>query len=132
MTQFGRALHALNIDIICANFSQAKGRVERANGTLQDRLVKEMRLSGIDTIEAGNVFPPCFMEKYNARFAKAPFDDRDVHRALIAGHDDLDESFAWKEERTVSMNLTLQCDQVVCTENPVRVDDVTESPKLAP
>ena len=47
MTQFGRALHALNIDIICANSSQAKGRVERANGTLQDRLVKEMRLSGI-------------------------------------------------------------------------------------
>jgi hypothetical protein len=43
MTQFGRALHALNIDIICANSSQAKGRVERANGTLQDRLVKEKR-----------------------------------------------------------------------------------------
>ena len=132
MTQFGRALHALNIDIICANSSQAKGRVERANGTLQDRLVKEMRLSGIDTLEAGNAFLPSFMEKYNARFAKAPFDDRDVHRALIAGHDDLDESFAWKEERTVSMNLTLQYDQVVCTEKPVRVDDVTESPKLAP
>jgi hypothetical protein len=107
MTQFGRALHALNIDIICANSSQAKGRVERANGTLQDRLVK------VDTIEAGNAFPPSFMEKYNARFAKAAFDDRDVHRALIAGHDDLDETFAWKEERTVSMNLTLQYDQVL-------------------
>src|SRR5882757_8649359 len=66
MTQFGRALHALNIDIICANSSQAKGRVERANGTLQDRLVKEMRLSGIDTIAAGNAFLPAFMEKYNA------------------------------------------------------------------
>ena len=62
MTQFGRALHALNIDIICANSSQAKGRVERANGTLQDRLVKEMRLAGIDTIEAGNAFLPAFME----------------------------------------------------------------------
>jgi hypothetical protein len=95
MTQFGRALHALNIDIICANSSQAKGRVERANGTLQDRLVKEMRLSGVDTIEAGNAFLPSFMEQYNARFAKAAFDDRDVHRALIAGHDDLDETFAW-------------------------------------
>jgi hypothetical protein len=96
MTQFGRALHALNIDIICANSSQAKGRVERANGTLQDRLVKEMRLSGIDTIAAGNAFLPAFMEKYNARFAKAPFDDRDVHRTLVAGHDDLDDAFAWK------------------------------------
>src|SRR5713226_1298472 len=102
MTQFGRALHALNIDIICANSSQAKGRVERANGTLQDRLVKEMRLSGIDTIAAGNAFLPAFMEQYNARFAKAPFEDRDVHRALVIGHDDLDDAFAWKEERTVS------------------------------
>ena len=71
MTQFGRALHELNIDIICANTSQAKGRVERANGTLQDRLVKEMRLRGIDTIAAGNAFLPAFMEEYNARFAKA-------------------------------------------------------------
>ena len=110
MTQFGRALHALNIDIICANSSQAKGRVERANGTLQDRLVKEMRLSGIDTIAAGNAFLPAFMENYNARFAKAPLDDRDVHRALVVGHDDLDDAFAWKEERTVSVNLTLQYD----------------------
>ena len=91
MTQFGRALHALNIDIICANSSQAEGRVERANSALQDRLVKEMRLSGINTIEAGNAFLPAFMEQYNARFAKArfakpPFDDRDVHRGpyLIA------------------------------------------------
>ena len=72
MTQFGRALHALNIDIICANSSQAKGRVERANGTLQDRLVKEMRLCGIDTIAAGNAFLPAFMDDYNARFADAP------------------------------------------------------------
>src|ERR1700686_4975292 len=112
MTQFGRALHALNIDIICANSSQAKGRVERANGTLQDRLVKEMRLSGIDTIAAGNAFLPAFMENYNARFAKAPFEDRDVHRTLVVGHDDLDDAFAWKEDRTVSVNLTRQNDQV--------------------
>ena len=112
MTQFGRALHALNIDIICANSSQAKGRVERAHSTLQDRLVKEMRLRGIDTIGAGNTFLPVFMEAYNARFAKAPFDDRDIHRPLT-DHDDLDDSFAWKEERSVSVNLTLQYDQVV-------------------
>jgi hypothetical protein len=121
MTQFGRALHALNIDIICANSSQAKGRVERANGTLQDRLVKEMRLSGIDTIAAGNAFLPAFMEQYNARFAKAPFDDRDVHRTLVAGHDDLDDAFAWKEERTVSVNLTLQYDQVLFILEPTGI-----------
>jgi hypothetical protein len=120
MTQFGRALHALNIDIICANSSQAKGRVERANGTLQDRLVKEMRLSGIDTIEAGNAFLPAFMEKYNARFAKAPLEDRDLHRPL-ASHEDIDDAFAWKEERSVSVNLTLQYDQVLFILEPTKI-----------
>lgn len=111
MTQFGRALHALNIDIICANCSQAKGRVERANATLQDRLVKEMRLQGISTMAAGNAFLPAFMADYNARFAKPPFDERDLHRCF-SEHDDLDDAFAWKEERSVSANLTLQYDQV--------------------
>ena len=54
MTQFGRALSELNIEILCANTSQAKGRVERAHHTLQDRLVKELRLAGVNTIEAAN------------------------------------------------------------------------------
>ena len=112
MTQFGRALHELNIDIICANTSQAKGRVERANLTLQDRLVKELRLAGISTMEAGNAFLPAFMEDYNRRFAKAPFSDKDVHRPL-AQADDLDDAFAWREERTVSNSLTLQYDKVL-------------------
>jgi hypothetical protein len=58
VTQFGRALTELNIDIICANSPQAKGRVERMNKTLHDRLVKELRLRGISTMEAGNVFLP--------------------------------------------------------------------------
>jgi hypothetical protein len=112
MTQFGRALHALNIDIICANSSQAKGRVERANATLQDRLVKEMRLLGISSMMAGNAFLPAFMAGYNTRFAKPPFDNRDLHRSC-ADHADLDNAFAWKEERSVSVNLTLQYDQVM-------------------
>ncbi|MCP2223548.1 MULTISPECIES: ISNCY family transposase [Bradyrhizobium] len=112
MTQFGRALDELNIDIICANTPQAKGRVERANGTLQDRLLKEMRLAGISTIEAGNAFLPAFMEDYNRRFAKAPFNEKDLHRPL-AELDDVDDAFAWKEERTVSQSLTLQYDKVL-------------------
>ena len=65
VTQFGRALTELNIDIICANSPQAKGRVERMNKTLQDRLVKELRLRGISTMEAGNAFLPEFMADYN-------------------------------------------------------------------
>ena len=61
VTQFGRALSELNIDIICANSPQAKGRVERAFGTLQDRLVKELRLAGISTIAAANMWLPGFI-----------------------------------------------------------------------
>ena len=58
MTQFGRALAELNIEIICANSSQAKGRVERANRTLQDRLVKELRIENVSSIDPGNAFLP--------------------------------------------------------------------------
>jgi hypothetical protein len=112
MTQFGRALHALNIDIICANSSPAKGRVERANKTLQDRLVKELRLAGAATLAEGNALLPAFMADYNARFAKAPANNKDLHRPLRAG-DDLDEAFAWKEERILSQALTLQYDKVM-------------------
>ena len=112
MTQFGRALHALNIDIICANSSPAKGRVERANKTLQDRLVKELRLAGAATLAEGNVLLPAFIADYNARFAKMPANGKDLHRPLRAG-DDLDDAFAWKEERTLSQALTLQYDKVV-------------------
>jgi hypothetical protein len=72
ITQFGRALSELNIDIICANSPQAKGRVERAFGTLQDRLVKELRLAGISTIAAANAWRPGFIAEHNARFGRAP------------------------------------------------------------
>jgi hypothetical protein len=120
MTQFGRALHQLNIDIICANSSQAKGRVERANQTLQDRLVKELRLAGISTMEAGNAFLPTFMDEHNRRFAKAPRDERNLHRPL-GPTDDLDEVLAWKEERTVSNSLTLQYDKVIFILEPTAI-----------
>jgi hypothetical protein len=112
MTQFGRALHALNIDIICANSSQAKGRVERAHKTLQDRLVKELRLAGAATLAAGNALLPAFTADYNARFGKPPANEKDLHRPLRAG-DDLEDAFAWKEERTLSQALTLQYDKVI-------------------
>ena len=117
MTQFGRALHALNIDIICANSSQAKGRVERAHKTLQDRLVKELRLAGAATLAAGNALLPAFTADYNARFAKPPANKKDLHRPLRAG-DDLEDAFAWKEERTLSQALTLQYDKVIFIVEP--------------
>jgi len=82
MTQFGRALSELNIEILCANSSQAKGRVERMHRTLQDRLVKELRLAGIRDMETGNAFLPGFMEHYNARFAIVPARCDDLHRPI--------------------------------------------------
>ena len=62
----------LNIDVSCANTAPAKGRVERAHQTLQDRLVKELRLAGVSTIDEGNAFLPTFTEDYNRRFGQAP------------------------------------------------------------
>lgn len=85
--------------------------MERANKTLQDRLVKEFRLQGVCSIKAGNAALPAFMAAYNARFAKAA-DARDMHRS-VAETDDLDTAFSWQEERTVSGSLTLQYEKVL-------------------
>jgi hypothetical protein len=117
MTQFGRALHALNIEIICANSGQAKGRVERANKTLQDRLVKELRLARIGTIESGNAFLPGFLADYNARFAKPPANPKNLHRQMTA-RDNLEDAFTWRVERTLSQALTLQYDKVMFILDP--------------
>jgi transposase len=120
MTHFGRALEALNIEIICAHSPQAKGRVERANGTLQDRLVKAMRLEGISTIAAANAFLPSYMARHNQRFAKAPFDQRDLHRPL-ASHDDLKAEMVWREQRTVTSALTLHYNKALFILEPTDI-----------
>ena len=91
---------------------QAKGRVERANRTLQDRLVKELRLAGIKEVAAANELLPAFLEDYNRRFAKVPRNPKDLHRPLAA-HESLDNALAWREERTVSASLTLQSNKVL-------------------
>lgn len=111
-TQFGRAMHELNIQTICANTSSAKGRVERAHLTLQDRLVKELRLRGISSADAANDFADEFMTDYNRRFGKAPRHDFDVHRPLETD-DDLTTFFTWREPRRVSKSLTVQYDKVL-------------------
>lgn len=106
MTQFGRALCELNIEILCANSSQAKGRVERMNRTLQDRLVKELRLAGIDGMESGNAFLPGFIEDYNTRFAIIPARSDDLHRPLNLAPDRLTEILCKREQRYVGSQLT--------------------------
>ena len=113
MTQFGRAMKALDIDIICANTPQAKGRVERANLTLQDRLVKELRLQGISTIEKANDFVPAYLEDFKRRFAVQPRSSHDVHRPLLYSEDELDIFFSRQEMRILSKNLTLQYNKVI-------------------
>lgn len=106
-TQFGRALREVDIQLICANSSQAKGRVERANKTLQDRLIKEMRLRNISTVEAANIYVAEFIKDFNKRFEKKPISREDKHRPL-ATHMELDKIFCYKTDRTVSKNLTFQ------------------------
>jgi transposase len=106
MTQFGRALCELNIEILCANSSQAKGRVERMNRTLQDRLVKELRLSGIASMEAGNAFLPEFMDDYNA-LCNRPYPFRRSASADESGAlDRLTEILCKREQRYVGAQLT--------------------------
>jgi len=112
LTQFGRAMQELDIQIICANTPQAKGRVERVNQTLQDRLVKEMRLHGIASMADGNAYLPEFMQDLNQRFAVDPRSPVNAHRPLTA-KDDLTRILTWQETRTLSKNLTLQFEKVV-------------------
>jgi hypothetical protein len=71
-----------------------------------------LRLAGTATLAEGNALLPAFIADYNTRFAKAPANHKDLHRPLRPG-DDLDDAFAWKEERTLSQALTLQYDKVM-------------------
>jgi transposase len=112
LTQFGRAMEELEIEIICANTPQAKGRVERANQTLQDRLVKEMRLRGISSMDAGNAYLPEFMADFNHRFEVEPTSQHDAHRPLTA-LDNLAIILTWQETRILTKNLTIQFDKIV-------------------
>jgi hypothetical protein len=104
-TQLSRAMRELDIELICANSPQAKGRVEKANGTLQDRLIKEMRLKGISDIPAANGFLPEFMEDYNNRFAVAPANLKDAHRSSIPDETTLNLICSHQEKRIISKNL---------------------------
>jgi hypothetical protein len=117
VTQFGRALNSLNIDIICANTPAAKGRVERTHLTLQDRLVKEMRLREISDIDSANAFAPEFISDYNRRFARSPRSEHDAHRPLQPA-DELARIFSLQETRMVSKSLTLNYKRVLYVLDP--------------
>lgn len=110
LSQFGRAMQDLNIDSICANSPQAKGRVERSNLTLQDRLVKELRLRGICDMPAGQAYLPDFRADYNRRFARLPRNAFDAHRPV---HEELDTILTLQEPRRLSANLTLTHNRIL-------------------
>lgn len=112
LTQFGRAMQELDIQIICANSPQAKGRVERVIQTLQDRLPKELRLRGIANRTEGNAYLPEFIADFNQRFAVDARSSVNAHRPLTT-KDDLARILTWQETRTLSKNLTLQFQKIV-------------------
>src|SRR5258708_17173465 len=98
-------MYARNSDAWCANSSRAKGRVERAHSTVQDRLVKELRLRGIQTLEAANAYAPAFMAAYNAHFAKPPKSVFNAHRPL-RDDEDLYAILTWRAWGKVRDSLT--------------------------
>lgn len=112
LTQFGRAMQELDIQIICANSPQAKGRIERANQTLQDRLVKELRLLDISDIDSANAYLPEFRLDFNRRFAVAPRSNHDAHRPLLKS-ENLDIILTRQKTATLSKNLTVQANKVI-------------------
>jgi len=121
LTQFGRAMQELDIQIICASTPQAKGRVERANQTLQDRLVKELRLRGISDMDHANAFLPEFREDFNQRFAVPPRSTHDAHRPLLKT-ENLDLIFTDQKTGTLSKNLTIQHNKVIYQIQSTRPD----------
>jgi hypothetical protein len=104
-TQFKKSLTILKIDLICAYSPQAKGRVERCNKTLQDRLIKEMRLLGISSMEEANAYLPTFIKKFNAQFGKEPALEEKAYRPLNHTGEELELILSCKEERKLSKNL---------------------------
>ena len=106
-TQFGRAMEQLGVELILANSPQAKGRVERMNGTLQDRLVKALRLAGISDIAKGNEFlAKKFLSGFNRKFEVEPASQADAHGGVPR---ELNQVLSWEEERVVQKDWTVVC-----------------------
>ena len=105
-TRFHEVLKELNIELICAHSPQAKGRVERANGTLQDRLIKELRERKICSMKEGNDFLDEYTEMHNKKFSVDPASQEDAHQSILPSHN-LEKLFMLKEERIISKDLSI-------------------------
>jgi len=106
-TQFGRAMEQLGVELILANSPQAKGRVERMNGTLQDRLVKALRLASIsDIVKANEFLAKEFLSGFNRKFEVEPASQADAHGGVPR---ELNQVLSWEEERVVQNDWTVVC-----------------------
>lgn len=106
-TQFGRAMRQLGVELILAHSPQAKGRVERINGVLQDRLVKALRLEGINDLERANEYlARTYLREHNRRFQVEPASRADAHQSVPKG---LREILSWEQERVVQRDWTVAC-----------------------
>jgi transposase len=116
-TQFGRAMAEVDIRLIAAHSPQAKGRIERLWGTLQDRLVSELRLAGATTMEEANAYLPGFLRRYNRTFAVAPQVAGSAYRPKLTAAV-LDAALCFKNDRVVSNDNTVRIDNMVLQLRP--------------
>jgi transposase len=126
LTQFSRAMKELNIRVIFAHSAPAKGRIERTFGTFQDRLICEMRLQRISTIEEANKFLPSFIEKYNAKFGKAPSNPFNAHHPLNSNKP-LKYILCFKYKRTVTKNLEISFENEIYQLQPKGVQNLKKA-----
>jgi len=108
LTQFGRAMKTLDVELINANTPQAKGRVERANGVLQDRLVKELKIRNINTIEEANKFLKHYKDMLSNMFAVEAASSENAHRKVRHSEEELDLIFSTHSTRIISKNLEVR------------------------
>lgn len=111
LTKFGNVCHKLGIAVITAHSPQAKGRVERKHAVCQDRLIKEMRLAGINSIDAANAFLSSWIDPFNEKFARAAREEGDAHRAVAVTTGGF-SLFCLEETRTVARDYTVRLDNV--------------------
>jgi hypothetical protein len=124
LSEFERALKELGVEVIHAHSPQAKGRIERFFGTLQDRLVKEMRLRGIQSIEEGNLFLEEYWPKFNRKFAVDPKEKEDLHRSVPRGLK-LDDVLCIKVKRALRNDFTVAYNRrLYQVEDSIRVSNV--------
>jgi hypothetical protein len=129
-SQFERALLELAVEVIHANSPQAKGRVERVFGVLQDRLIKEMRLRGIKTKQGANIFLQRYLPIHNRRFGRVAANSANVHMRVLPYYD-IDSILCTKNPRSVRNNSTIsyQC-RLYRIEDPVKINKVIMQERL--